>query len=198
MEESKKRMFLILIHILEKHSVYVVGRGETIPGWGQSGCLLKEDPLAVLYASGEILLNQAFSLPPFWNGLLYGYSPCIALLQADQSVVSEGLLGCQSHDNRDAPIVSRDGNGLVMEHSIHEGFHFSNKALGIALNKEVQRQVASNTAAIADDGSVWVMVFSPDRSSSTLHFHPLIIAVDSTTAVLDRADHPVEIGRAHV
>jgi len=41
----------------------VVGRGETIPGWGQSGCLLKEDPLAVLYASGEILLNQAFSLP---------------------------------------------------------------------------------------------------------------------------------------
>ncbi len=56
-------MFLILIHILEKHSVYVVGRGETIAGWGQSGCLLKEDPLAVLYASGEILLNQAFSLP---------------------------------------------------------------------------------------------------------------------------------------
>ena len=41
---------------------------ETIAGRGQSGCLLKEDPLAVLYASGEILLNQAFSLPPFWNG----------------------------------------------------------------------------------------------------------------------------------
>ena len=41
-------MFLILIHILEKHSVYVVGRGETIAGWGQSGCLLKEDSLAVL------------------------------------------------------------------------------------------------------------------------------------------------------
>ncbi len=36
---------------------------ETIAGRGQSGCLLKEDPLAVLYASGEIRLNQAFSLP---------------------------------------------------------------------------------------------------------------------------------------
>ena len=43
---------------------------ETIAGRGQSGCLLKEDPLAVLYASGEILLNQAFSLPPSCNGLL--------------------------------------------------------------------------------------------------------------------------------
>src|SRR6266849_6806945 len=131
MEESRKRTFLILIHILEKHSVYVVGRGETIPGWGQSGCLLKEDPLAVLYASGEILLNQAFSLPPSCDGLLYGYSPCIALLQADRSVFSEGLLGCQSHDNWNAAILSCDRNGLIMEHSIHEGFHFSNKALGI-------------------------------------------------------------------
>src|SRR6266566_8386559 len=191
MDGFQKRMVLILIHILEKHSVYVVGRGETIPGWGQSGCLLKEDPLAVLYASGEIRLNQAFSLPPSCNGLLYGYSPCIALLQADRSVFSEGLLGCQSHDNWNAAILSCDRNRLIMEHSIHEGFHFSNKALGIALDEEVQWQVASNTAAIADDGSVWVMVFSPDRSSSTLHFHPLIIAVDSTTAVLDRADHPV-------
>ncbi len=36
---------------------------ETIAGRGQSGCLLKEDPLAVLYASGELRLNQAFSLP---------------------------------------------------------------------------------------------------------------------------------------
>src|SRR2546421_6143934 len=27
MDEYNKRMFLILIHILEKHSVYVVGRG---------------------------------------------------------------------------------------------------------------------------------------------------------------------------
>src|SRR2546423_13240170 len=98
-------------------------------------------------------------------------SPCIALLQADRSVFSEGLLGCQSHDNRDAPIVSRDGNGLVMEHSIHEGFHFSNKALGIALNEEVQRQISPDAAAIADDGSVWVMGFSPNRPSSPLHFH---------------------------
>jgi hypothetical protein len=43
---------------------------ETIPERGQSAYLLKEDHLAVLYAPGETLLNQAFSLPPFWNGLL--------------------------------------------------------------------------------------------------------------------------------
>jgi hypothetical protein len=42
---------------------------ETIPERGQSACLLKEDHLAVLYASGETLLNQASYLPPFWNGL---------------------------------------------------------------------------------------------------------------------------------
>src|SRR5437879_13802477 len=55
---------------------------------------------------------------PSCNGLLYGYSPCIVLLQADQSVVSEGLLGCQTHDNRAATIVSRDGNGLVTKPTI--------------------------------------------------------------------------------
>ncbi len=42
---------------------------ETIPERGQSAYLLKEDHLAVLYAPGETLLNQAFSLPPEWNGL---------------------------------------------------------------------------------------------------------------------------------
>jgi hypothetical protein len=31
--------------------------------------LLKDEHLAVLSAAGETLLNQAFSLPPFWNGL---------------------------------------------------------------------------------------------------------------------------------
>ena len=42
---------------------------ETIPERGQAERLLKEDHLAGLYASGEILLNQASSLPLFWNGL---------------------------------------------------------------------------------------------------------------------------------
>ena len=43
---------------------------ETVPEQGQSASLLKEGHLAVLSAPGEALLNQAFSLPLFWNGLL--------------------------------------------------------------------------------------------------------------------------------
>jgi len=44
---------------------------ETIPKRGQRTCtcVLKEDHLAILYASGETPLNQAFSLPLFWNDL---------------------------------------------------------------------------------------------------------------------------------
>ncbi len=42
---------------------------ETIPGWGQIACLLKEEHLAVLYGPGEALLNQARGLPLSWNGL---------------------------------------------------------------------------------------------------------------------------------
>ncbi len=44
---------------------------ETIPERGQTACLLKEEHLAVLSAVGETLLNQAFSLPTFWNGLAF-------------------------------------------------------------------------------------------------------------------------------
>ncbi len=43
---------------------------ETVAEQGQSASLLKEDHLTVLSAPGEALLNQAFSLPPFWHGLL--------------------------------------------------------------------------------------------------------------------------------
>src|SRR6266496_6841963 len=35
MDEYRKRMFLILIHILEKHSVYVVGEGRPLQDGGK-------------------------------------------------------------------------------------------------------------------------------------------------------------------
>ena len=47
-----------------------IGIRETIPEWGQSACLLQEDPLAVLNASVVTFPNQPFSVPLFWNGLL--------------------------------------------------------------------------------------------------------------------------------
>ncbi len=52
------------------HTTLVRVAMETIPERGQSACLLKEEQLAVFYASGETLLNQAFSWPPQWNALL--------------------------------------------------------------------------------------------------------------------------------
>ena len=45
------------------------GLRETIPFRGQSACLLKENQFTVVAVSGEVLLNQTFSLPPNLNTL---------------------------------------------------------------------------------------------------------------------------------
>jgi hypothetical protein len=54
-------------------------------------------------------------------------------------MLNKGLLGRQTHDNGNTPIVSSDGDGLIMEHGIHEGFHLRDIALGVALDEEVER-----------------------------------------------------------
>src|SRR5437588_4809039 len=98
----------------------------------------------------------------------------------------EGLIRCQSHNHRDTPITSSDGNRCVMEHSIHESYHLSHEALSIALDEEVERQIAPDTAAIADDCSVRVIVSDRNCSCASQQFQTLIITVGGMTAVANR------------
>ncbi len=54
--------------VLGRNGTYL----ETIPERGQIGCLVKMGVIPVLFeqtAGGDPSLEQAVSLPPFWNGL---------------------------------------------------------------------------------------------------------------------------------
>jgi hypothetical protein len=48
---------------------------------GANGLLAGRGLSCYSYASGEILLNQAFRLPPFWNGLLLLLHDVLELVQ---------------------------------------------------------------------------------------------------------------------
>jgi hypothetical protein len=45
----------------------------------------------------------------------------------------------QCHDHWGAPIMPGDSERRVVEHSVHEGCHLSEKTLGITLDEEVER-----------------------------------------------------------
>src|SRR6266496_1209128 len=117
--------------------------------------------------------------------------PLLNFTEKDGAVFCEGLTRCQCHDHRDTPIMSGDGNRCVMEHGIHKRCHLSDEALGIALDEEVERQIAPDTFAIADDCGVRVIVSYRDCSCAAQQFQPLIITIGSMTAVADRTDHTV-------
>src|SRR5437763_14989230 len=78
-----------------------------------------------------------------------------------------------------------------MKHGIHESRHLSHEALSIALDEEVERQIAPDTAAIADDCSVRVSVSDRNCSCASQQFQTLIITVGGMTAVANRTDHTV-------
>src|SRR5207248_9313593 len=103
----------------------------------------------------------------------------------------KGLIRGQWHDHRDTPITPSDGNRCVMEHGIYKCCHLCDKALSIALNEEVERQITPHTATIADDRGVWVIVTDRNCSCTAQQFQPLIITIGCMTAVANRSDHDV-------
>src|SRR5258706_11657183 len=103
----------------------------------------------------------------------------------------ERLTRRQSHDHWDTPIISCDGNRHILEHSIYECSHLRNKAFGIAFDEEIEREIASHAAGIADDSSVRVIVSGRDSPRTAQLFHPLVIAIDGMAAVADRTDYAV-------
>src|SRR2546425_1236461 len=111
--------------------------------------------------------------------------------EQNRPVFYESLMRRQRHDHRDTPIVSGDGNRCIMEHGVYEGSHLSHKALDIALYEEVERQIAPNTVAIADDGSVRIIVISADSPCTAQQFHTLVVAIGGMTAITDCTDHAV-------
>jgi len=54
------------------------------------------------------------------------------------------LARSQPHDHRDTAIQSIDRNRLIQRYGAHERLQFADKAFGVAVHKEIQRQVPLN------------------------------------------------------
>src|SRR5260221_7139255 len=100
----------------------------------------------------------------------------------------ERLTRRQRHDHRDTPIISCDGNRRILEHGIYECSHLRNKALSITFDEEIEREIASHAAGIADDGSVRVIVSGRDRPRTAQQLHPLVIAINAMAAFCARTE----------
>src|SRR5260221_11771449 len=97
----------------------------------------------------------------------------------------------QSHDHRDASIISSDRNRLIMEYGIYKGLYLSNKALAITFDEEMKWEITLYAAGITNDCVVRVVVLASDSPSTTKQLHTLVIAIDGMAAVADCANDAV-------
>src|SRR5258706_284241 len=78
-----------------------------------------------------------------------------------------------------------------MEHGVYKGSHLNDKALGIALCEEAERQITPDTMPIVDDGALRVLVPAEDSPVTAQPFHTRLIAIGGMTAFINRTDHAV-------
>src|SRR6266496_196584 len=125
MDEYRKRMFLILIHILEKHSVYVVGEGRPLQDGGK-----------VVVCSKRILLLCCMHQERFVSTKR---SVCPIL---EWSPISKNISRsrCNSSILTNLPQVSTHGLassfGITVPNGVEEAFMIELSALRAALNRE--------------------------------------------------------------
>src|SRR2546430_6060194 len=101
------------------------------------------------------------------------------------------LMRRHRHNYRNAPIISSNGNRLIMKYGIYESCYLSNKALAITFDEEMEWEIAPHAAGITNDGAVGVVVLAADSPRTAQQFHPLVIAIDGMAAVADCANDSV-------